>query len=220
MNGWKGIDAAVLDQAGFVFDGELVRIPYRRSDGAINNWRIFRTDGRCWWLSTGLGLIPFGLETLPPAEQATEVALLIAEGESDALALRQAFAGRPGPGRVAGYAVLGLPGAGSWRSDWRPFVDPHALIYVVGDGDAAGRRMIERIWNEIPWARPVWLPGGEDARSLLQREGPLALDPYLDEADESARFVIAIKTARNYEEYLELLSGKPKTRTREVGNAA
>jgi hypothetical protein len=220
MSGWKGIDSALLEAAGIVFDGELVRIPYRRSDGTVWTWRIFRRDGRCWWLSTGLGLIPFGLETLPPAEQATEIALLIAEGESDALALREAFAERKGPGRIAGYAVLGLPGAGSWRSDWRPFVDPHAVIYIVGDGDAAGRGMVERLYREIPWSRSVWLPEGEDARSLLQREGPLALDPYLDAADAAARFVVAFMRAESYEDFLELLSGEPKTRAREIDHAA
>jgi hypothetical protein len=205
---WKGISASVLEHAGVVADGELVRLPYRRTDGTTQAWRVFAPSGRCWWDPAGLDhLVPFGIEALPGSNEAELCALLITEGESDALAIREAFAGRTGPGRIGGYRAMGLPGAGTWRREWRSFVDPFALVYVVGDGDGAGRRMIKAVRADVPWARPLWLPAGEDARSLLQRHGPQALDGFIAEADTTALALVAFLKAANFEDFVQLVGG-------------
>jgi hypothetical protein len=204
MTPWKGISAAVLEQAGVHERDGLIVVPYRRPDGSLFRERLFAPNGRAWW-EPGDGLSPYGLETLPPADQAVETALLIAEGESDALALREAFADRTGPGRIRGYRALGLPGATSWRPEWKLIVEPHALIYVLGDGDDAGQRMNISILEAVPWARAVWLPDGEDARGLLQQEGPDALDPYLRDADHMARVRLAFRKATSVEQFRQLL---------------
>lgn len=174
---WKGLPRCVLAEAGVEVRDGLVRVPYRDIEGATHNVRLFAPPGRCWWERTGLPLRPFGLETLrrPPHDRG----LLVAEGESDALALRASFSW--------GYDVLGVPGATSWHREWRSYAEPYAAVYALGDGDEAGRRLAASVRRDVPRARIVPIPADEDARSLLQREGPGALDWLLEEADRLAR---------------------------------
>lgn len=195
---WKGISFLVLEDAGVVIEPDgLVRIPYRYRNGEVHRWRFFSPRGRQWW-GPGDGLIPFGLETLPTPAGAKDSTLLIAEGESDTLALQEAF---------SDWHVIGLPGARSWRPEWRMIVEGHPLIYVIGDGDRSGADMIERVCRDVSWSRPVWLPPGEDARSLLQDpdEGREVLELFLNRADEVARLCVAFTTSTSYEDFLELL---------------
>lgn len=190
---WKGISFLVTQPAGLTINSAgVARLPYRLPDGSVFRERFFAPDGRAWWAAGG-GLVPFGLETLPPAAAAASCGLLIAEGESDALALREAFAGVAEPGSVHRFAAIALPGAATWRPEWRAHLEPHRLIYLVGDGDAAGRRMAESVLRDIPWARPLRLPDGEDARAMLQRHGRRALDRYLAEADRDALIAAAFQ---------------------------
>jgi hypothetical protein len=57
----------------------------------------------------------------------------------------------------------------------------------------------------VPWARPVRLPDGTDARSLLQSEGSRALDPYLLAADRDAAIAAAFWYADTVDEFCALL---------------
>jgi len=174
--GWKGLSTAVLNEAGVERDLEgLVWIPYRLPDGALYAHRVVAPSGRRWWKpGDGRPVIPFGLESLtdPP----TDRGLLVAEGESDALALRAAF--------EWGYDVLGVPGASTWRRGWVRYLLPYAVVYVLGDGDDAGRRLAGTVKRDVPRARIVYLPAGEDARSLLQDDdGWWRLERLLEQAD-------------------------------------
>jgi hypothetical protein len=212
-NVWKGIEAVpVLIDAGINEEHGLVRIPYRLRDGTEHNAKLFplkpRTRGpRSWWERTGRELVAFGLETLPDPEEASD-ALLIAEGESDALALRYAFAGVTGDNPVRDYHVLGLPGAGTWREEWSLLCEPFPFVYVLGDGDARGQALNDTIKRDVPWARAVKLPLGEDARSMLQHFGWRALDPYLEEADADARLAAAFRLAADLPTFEALLRGQ------------
>jgi DNA primase len=136
----------------------------------------------------GAGIGPFGLDLLPPAKHLRDAAIVICEGESDTLAVRDAIAawrGRPT------YSI-GLPGAGMWRPDFADHLAACPLVYVLGDGDTAGASMIDRVLQDLQWARGVRLPRGEDARSLLQRHGDDALDEYLTSADQVTEMFAAI----------------------------
>jgi hypothetical protein len=53
---------------------------------------------------------------------------------------------------------------------------------VLGDGDDAGRRFNQRVARDLPDANLVWLPEGEDARGIVQRD-PAELGGLLAEAD-------------------------------------
>jgi hypothetical protein len=173
---WKGLSTRTLEEALVAHSEDgLVRIPYRTLTGEVHNVRVFAPSGRCWWERRGLELIPFGLETLRDSPH--DRGLLIAEGESDALALRRHF------GAGFGYDVLGVPGARTWRADWARFCEPYAVGYVFGDGDEAGRAFAAAVQRDVPQVRVVRMPDGEDVRSLVQREGPGVVDRLLEEAD-------------------------------------
>jgi putative DNA primase/helicase len=184
---WKGIARPVLDEAGVTIADGLVEVPYWTLAGEKHNAKVFRlapTEGqaRCHWERSGLEQIPFGLETLAQGADAC----IIAEGESDALAIREAFAEgvRTPEGIASGtMPVLGLPGALSWKREWAEHVASFRVVYVIGDGDDAGRKMAKAVAADVPQALIVELPEGEDARSLLQRDGARALDAFLDQAD-------------------------------------
>ena len=172
---WKGIGAHVLDEAGVAIEENRVRLPYFWPDGSLHRERIVLADGTRWW-STGEGLIPYGLELLPPPKIARISILLIAEGESDALALREATC------VIGGIYVLGVPGALTWKPAWSEYLAAFPEVYVIADGDRPGMMMIEKVVASLPWAIPVPMPDGEDARSLLQREGPAAVTQLVDVA--------------------------------------
>lgn len=205
---WKGISHLVLDEAGVHCDeAGVVHVPYRNLDGSVHREHLFCEGGRSWW-SPGEGLIPLGLELLPPPARATRCALIVAEGDSDTLALREAFAGTSGDHPLDGFYVIGLPGAGTWRTHWLDYVRHFDIVYVVADGDLAGRRMLSKVWADVPWARPVRLPDGTDARGILQGEGPQALDRHLDLADSAARLMAAFRVSPSLDACERLLRGE------------
>lgn len=195
---WKGLDPDVLVGAGVTYDAGLVRIPYRLRGGDFWNAKIFARNGRSWWERAGLPLLPFGLERLPERRRPTDK-LLICEGESDALSARSFYR------EYDGYFVLGLPGAYSWCPAWARFVREFDAIGVLGDGDSPGRAMAWRVRRDVPHARPVELPDGEDVRSLLQRDGRAKLDERLARADWDALLGWALDRAETLAEFEHLL---------------
>jgi len=203
---WKGVDARVLDAAGVTLCANgVARIPYRRLDGSFFRARFRAPSGRAWW-GPGSGILPFGIETLATVRDSAAAMVFVAEGESDALALREAFAGAS-DGSVE-FRAVGLPGALSWRPEWRFYVEQFPIVYLVGDGDEPGRQMIDRVVVDVPWARPVFLPGGEDCRSVLQRDGARAVDSLLADADWRVTLWAAWRLAGSLAELEALLRGE------------
>jgi hypothetical protein len=204
--GWKSIDGLVLEEAGVVMgERRSVLVPYRNLDGSLHNSRVFLPNGRCYWRTSNLELLPFGLEQLIGASPRT-TAIVLAEGESDCLAIREAFAQVVDPDwPVRRYLVLGIPGAGTWKDEWRRYFLRFSLIYVVGDGDQAGRRMMDAVQRSIPWGRPLRLPDGEDARAILHRDGPRALDRFFDEADHVAALLVGFRECETLDELLAFM---------------
>jgi len=208
MTGWKEIAPYVLAETGVAIRDGLVRVPYRLPDGTEHNAKLFAPGGRSWWERRGVEQVPFGLELVPPntcsgRAFAKRCILFIVEGESDALAARQAF-WPAGPIAV----VLGIPGAGAWRPSWRTYLEPFPVAYVLGDGDGAGSGLNASVNRDAPWARPVRLPAGEDVRSILQQQGAVALEPYLFAADADARLRAAVALAPDLNTCAALLRGE------------
>jgi hypothetical protein len=77
-------------------------------------------------------------------------------------------------------------------------------IYVCGDGDDPGRRFNDRIRRDLPWARAVELPVGEDVRSLVQRDPGLLLE-CLAAADAVTRLDVGIRVADDVDELEAIL---------------
>ncbi len=194
---WKGISYLVLEPAGVVVQPSGVRIPYREPAGSGRYWRVKRADGREWFEpkpSRRGGLIPLGVETLSLEAERDELSgacLFVTEGESDALALREAFAEWSLFPR--GVFVIALPGAGSWRREWRTYLERFETIFVIPDGDPAGDRMARAVRRDLRWTRLVMLPEGDDARSIVQAGGGGALVPHLEDADRRFRVEAALR---------------------------
>lgn len=86
----------------------------------------------------------------------TDTAILC-EGWGDAICWGQA--GFP--------AVSGISGAGQFHPTWKDRLGRIKRLYVVGDPDTAGRKMMAHVQRQLPWARPVFLPEpGLDGRDL------------------------------------------------------
>jgi DNA primase len=186
---WKGLDPLVLLEAGVTVSNGVVRVPYFDVGGKQVNAKLFGGRGP-WWEHAGRGVSLFGLEQLGALGK-RHATIILAEGESDALAIRGAvavdFDGSP-------VVTLGVPGASAWQPAWRSLLQRFWLVHIVPDGDDAGSRMANRILQDIPWARLVRLPEGVDARSLIQEEdGVRRFLDLLDEADVVAHLDAAMR---------------------------
>jgi hypothetical protein len=183
--GWKDISATVLEDACVYEDARgYVHLPCRNQEGEVLRERIV-SGSRRWW-GPGSGVHLFGVETLPGTASRPYCGVLLTEGESDALAAREAFDLHED--RVAVfYVAVSCPGANAWQPEWRELFEDIDVIYVVGDGDAAGSRFTESVRRSLPWARPVFCPEGRDLRSLLQEGEFDLLISLLDRADQAVR---------------------------------
>jgi DNA primase len=127
--------------------GQLRQILYRASLPEQRGPKIQMETGAGSWL--------FGADTAVGADT-----VVIAEGWADAVCLWQA-------GIVA---VTSTNGAGHWRGEFDDYVATARKLYVLGDADQAGQRMVARLTERFTWARPVSLPlvlGGKgDVRDL------------------------------------------------------
>jgi hypothetical protein len=206
--GWKGIADLVLAGAGIVIDSDgVAAIPYGDSDGSLLRTR-FRSGTRAWW-GPGEDMSPFGLEQLPWPDDCfpSFCALLVTEGESDALAAREHFAFH-GDAVAVHYDVLGVPGATCFRPEWRVVCEPYDVLYAVGDGDAAGQKFAFDIRRIVPWARPVVCPEGRDLRDLLQEHGIEPVLGLLRESDRAAEAEYALLHAPDLETARAWLEGQ------------
>jgi hypothetical protein len=225
---WKGLSSRALAEAGVERDRRgFARIPYFTEAGGLYAQRVVKPNGdRYWEPGDGREVILFGLDHLAASfDDRSWRDLIIAEGESDTLALRDAMRGLP-------VDVVGVPGSSTWKAKWRSELAGYGRVYVVGDGDAAGETFGLSVRYGPAWlrsrrdrspdtgnvvnlpegfdvARIVRLPEGTDARGLLQAHGPDALDSYFASADADYRLAFGFKWAEAYEELRAYLAGEP-----------
>jgi hypothetical protein len=110
-------------------------IPYRHKDEAIGlRFRNLTPDcpkGKRYWTLGGVSLpLPFNADALEPDGDAGE--LHVCEGELNAYTLRE-----------HGLRAIGLPGAGSWRSEWAGMIAGaigEGRLVAWYDGDEAGKK--------------------------------------------------------------------------------
>lgn len=96
---------------------------------------------------------------------ATDDKVAVCEGELDAAAVSC----------MAGVPAVGYPGADTWvRQKHWPRVLAGLEAIIVADGDTAGVKAAKAVAETLDNARIVRLPEGEDANSLIVKEGPEA----------------------------------------------
>lgn len=90
--------------------------------------------------------------------------IAITEGEMDAIAAH-----------IAGVGAVGIPGAQIWKPYFsEPFVGFES-VWVLTDGDNAGRSFGETVAKKISNARVVPFPEGHDVNSFIVKFGADAL---------------------------------------------
>lgn len=144
----------------------MLAIPYLRwsqeHGWAVVSIRYRRLDGQKPKYMTQAGDRPRLYNTLALLKPSPVVA--ITEGEIDAITAT-----------LAGIPAVGLPGATSWQGYFKePFLG-YKEVYVLADGDQAGTEFANKIARELPNAKVIPCPPGEDVNSLVVAYGPAAL---------------------------------------------
>jgi hypothetical protein len=130
--------------------GPVVAIPYRDASGALLRTK-FRTRTGTFWHDDGKDLHLYGLDMLA---KYPEQPVLLVEGESDCHAAWHHK-----------VLALGLPGAGTWRSEWRRLLDGRE-VYVWQEPGEAGSKMVRKIAPDLPDARVIDHDGTKDLADL------------------------------------------------------
>jgi len=224
--GWKGLPTYVLVECGITVDSEgLVRVPYFLADGGLYAHRVVAPSGRRWWEpGDGRPVVPFGLEVLPDFHDRAGHVLFVSEGESDRLALMAAYGSEA-------VDTLGIPGAAMWRAEWRTLLEGFDRVYVVPDGDEAGRELGLAVKYGPSWVRNqrllpaerqeladdgfaaalvVQLPAGKDARGILQGPGGVQeFETYIRTAEYDRKVAIGFRYAETLDELRAYMLGEP-----------
>jgi hypothetical protein len=175
---WKGFDLADLRAFGLKQTAAGVEIPYFTRKGKHWRSKVFKPNGDTYWLGKSKAQIPYGLETLNLGGPA----VVLTEGESDALALRLAFPKLP---------VLGIPGASSWKAEWTTCLDDFLSIYLSFDADKAGEKLTCSVQASLPFVVALRLPESADTRDVIQQLGKGAFKVLVEEARASAEVTAA-----------------------------
>ena len=189
---WKGFDLADLERFGIRQTPAGVEVPYFTRKGKHWRSKLFRPDGTMRFLGKSRGLIPYGLEALALGGPA----VVLTEGESDALALRLAWPKMP---------VLGIPGASSWKHEWTPCLDDFSAVYLSFDSDPAGERLTRSVRQSLTDARVIRLPDGADTRDVLQRRAKQAYNLPGQEAQRSSQSRVPWRASGRAEAQTELV---------------
>lgn len=168
LAGLRSIGVQELKDAELGWDGTDWLIPVRNSKGTVVDIRRWREKGKL--MSTpGCAMGLFGAELL--AKHKGEAWVWVCEGEWDAMALRCALrlAGRKGD------VVVGVPGAGTFKSDWVQLFKGKN-VRLCYDADEAGdqgvekaAKMIGKVAKKLEYlCWPETLPSGFDTRDYFK----------------------------------------------------
>src|SRR6185369_12977488 len=181
---WKGFALPALEKAFGVTQGFAgYRVPYFDAEGTLHRVKLFPDDDSpVHWLGPSKPQIPYGLWRMPKEGKV----LVLTEGESDLFAVSAYLPKIP---------VIGIPGAASWKPDWAAYLAPFERVFIVGDGDRAGREFADRVVADRPDGRLVLMPEGADTRALLQTLGSRAFVALLTAAEGTYRMRRAMAQA-------------------------
>lgn len=71
---------------------------------------------------------------------------------------------------MCGIPAVGVPGVENWQDHWPKVLAEFQAVYVLADGDKAGRKFASFLAREIR-ARRVPIPPGADVNSIYMKEG-------------------------------------------------
>jgi len=74
-----------------------------------------------------------------------------------------------------GIPAVAIQGVSSWEDHFDRAFAGYERVFILGDGDEAGRKMTEKLAERLPNGVPIYLPEGEDPDSLRRKEGDGAI---------------------------------------------
>src|SRR5512139_359671 len=155
------VDQTILEYRAYV--GRLA-IPYFTNAGPVN--MVFRCleDHRCgdvpeehhkYMRATGLGVNLYNVQ----AYHAATDFICITEGEIDALSCK-----------IMGIPAIGVPGAKNWKDHWNLVFQDFERVFVLQDGDKAGKEFGLKVKRAIGAIR-IDMPNGDDVNSTMIKHG-------------------------------------------------
>lgn len=95
-------------------------------------------------------------------------AIGITEGEFDAMVVDEHV-----------LPTVGVPGATKWKPFWARLMEDYDRVFLIGDGDDAGKRFVEKLMEVLPNGHPVVFPAGHDPNSYFLEHGPEGLTEFI-----------------------------------------
>lgn len=105
---------------------------------------------------TGQGNLLYGVQSMSWADEW----IVVTEGEIDALTWHQ-----------IGVPAISIPGAKNWKEHWPHVFADFSRVYVVTDGDDAGKEVWKKVSYEVDNAIWIKMPDGEDTNSMYLKRG-------------------------------------------------
>lgn len=160
-------EAALTHHLGYVAepvigDDEMrgrLAIPYKTPTGPVDiRFRSVHPDDSPKYLSrAGAQQHIYNVE----AFQADSDIICVCEGELDTIIVNT----------MVGIPAVGMPGANGWKNWYaRAFAD-YRKVFILTDGDQAGRDMGKKIMQAVDVSVIVSMPDGMDANEVYLQEG-------------------------------------------------
>lgn len=136
-------------------------IPYLTPSGVVDiRYRTLQGSGPKYLSRPGANARMFGVSALfTPSSYVG-----ICEGELDAVVATR-----------SGIPSVGVPGASNWQKHYPLLFEGFQRVFVLSDGDQAGRDFGKKVVATMDQAVIVDLPDGKDVSELVQEQGPEAL---------------------------------------------
>ena len=134
-------------------------IPYITPAGVVDiRFRSLAGDGPKYLSRVGAKARMFNTTAL----QKVSRNILICEGEIDTVVADG----------VVGVPAVGVPGASNWHKHYPLLFEGYQRVFVMSDGDNAGRDFGKKVVGSLDNAVSVTMPDGMDVNDVLLKEGP------------------------------------------------
>lgn len=90
----------------------------------------------------------------------SEKVISICEGELDTVAASS-----------HGIPAVGVPGVTNWKPHYEALFEGYEKVYILGDGDTAGRDFNRFLADKLPNGKIISLPDNHDVNSIIQERG-------------------------------------------------
>ena len=137
-------------------------IPYVTPSGVVDvRYRVVQGNGPKYLSRPGTPARMYGVSNLFTAGRYVGVC----EGELDTVVATH----------IAGIPSVGVPGATNWAKHYPLLFEGFERVYVLADGDQAGREFAKKVAATIEQAVIVQMPDGKDVSDVVSEQGPGSL---------------------------------------------